>query len=82
MTFINECVDKFLGSRCTLVNPANPTEVNKNEIIKIFYENQMNDKYKKYQNIIKNIIKKNVFPVDNSNKIVTHIYYCNPKVNN
>ena len=41
----------------------------------------MNKQYKKDKEIIKNIIKKNV-TVNNSYKIVTHIYYQNQKVNN
>ena len=81
MTFINECVNKFFDSRLTLVNTDNRTDVNTMEIIKIFYENQMNEQYKKDDKIIKDIINKNI-TVNNSYKIVTHIYYHNQKVNN
>ena len=36
----------------TPVNTGNRTDVNTKEIIKIFYENQMNEQYKKGEKII------------------------------
>ena len=48
---------------------------------KLFYENQMNYQYKKYEKTIKDIINKNVKPIDD--KVICIISYCgNIKVKN
>ena len=41
---INKCIEKYMNKK--QCNNENSTEVNKDEVL-IFYENQMNEQYKK-----------------------------------
>ena len=43
--------------------------------IKLYYENQMNNQYKKDEKIMKDIIRKNVKPANENDKMELIIYY-------
>ena len=45
--------------------------------IKLYYENQMNNQYKKDEKIMKDIIRKNVKPANENDKMELIIYYRN-----
>ena len=77
---INEIITTFITNKRTTESP-DTTSVPK-EKINIFYENQMNQQYKKDEKILKYIIKKNVKPANNTQEINTIIYYTNLIVNN
>ena len=62
-------------------NNVNSTEVNKEEVL-IFYENQINEQYKKGQQIINDIISNNVKTTDHNKRMQIIIYYRNCKVTN
>ena len=47
--------------------------------IKLYYENQMNNQYKKDEKIMKDIIRKNVKPANENDKMELIIYYRNIK---
>ena len=49
------------------------------EQIKLYYENQMNNQYKKDEKIMKDIIRKNVKPANESDKMELIIHYRNIK---
>ena len=50
--------------------------------IKLYYENQMNNQYKKDEKIMKDIIRKNVKPANENDKMELIIYYRNIKTKN
>ena len=73
-------ITKFINKKHTTDPPDTITLPN--EKINIFYENQMNPQSKKDEKILKDIIKKNFKPANNTHEINTIIYYKILKDNN
>ena len=77
MKLVDNCVNSFLQSK--LSNERN--NLDDKTKIKIYYKNQMNGQYKKDEKVIKDIIKQNVKPT-NENEKIDVIYYKNLKTKN
>lgn len=76
MEFINKCIDEYHIS----INNKNNQETKQK--IKIYYENQINEQYKKDEKIIKDIVKKNVCTINPEEVLDVVIYYKNLKTKN
>lgn len=74
---IDKCIEEFR----TKQNNQNILEDPKNKL-KIYYENQMNDQYKKDEKVIKAIINNNVKPTTVNDELEIIIYYKNMKTKN
>ena len=75
--FPNHIVDKEV--KVVVQNVLTGRPKGESEILKLFYANQMNDKYKTDEKVLKNIITANVKPTNTSSKIELIIYYKNTK---
>jgi len=74
--FINKCIDEYHKT----IEERNHREIKPK--IKVYYENQFNEQYKKDEKIIKEIVKKHVKPNDPNEELKVIIYYKNLKTKN
>ena len=79
MKVIDECINNFFHK----LNMNNNIIIwTKKQAIKLFYEDQMNSHYKRDEQSIKDIVKRNVKTIDIICKLIVIINYCNTIVNN
>ena len=56
--------------------------IDKREVIKLYYKNQMTSQYKIDERVIKEIISRGIKPTSNNERIDFNIYYKNRKTSN
>ena len=75
--------DNTNADRNTRMEDSAPEEVgNKENIIKLFYRNQMTDKYRREEKEIQSLISRFTLPTDNNSIVKPTIYYKNRKLKN
>ena len=75
MHVIEKIITNFTGEKQSRQEAPQTT----GDKIKLYYENQMNNQYKKDEKIMKDIIRKNVKPANENDKMELIIYYRNIK---
>jgi len=81
MKIIDDCIAEF-QTKLTTTRTNESVLPSTNNILKIYYNNQMNEQYKKDEKVMRDILSKNVKTINADDKLQLIIYYDSAKTRN